>query len=253
MSYSSGPFFVSFDGENKMRKLHRILFAAITATAMMTIASPETVFAQKDSHLVRRSKVVHTRKVKRVHQNTPKPAKKHVKKSFDTYLADNSPIYHTHNNVITPARYRWADNEITYKIVAPTNYYQAIWKVSIAQWNSLGVVQLTVAGDSTPDITLGVSNGSNPNHTGLTTLSYKTSSANGTGLIKFKSANSVIYQNVCQNNHYSSIEQLHVAEHELGHALGLTHSSSPTSIMYPQTKDNSISTADAEGLAEAYQ
>ncbi|GEP72529.1 hypothetical protein [Lentilactobacillus rapi] len=44
-----------------MRKLHRILFAAITATAMMTIASPETVFAQKDSHLVRQSKVVHTR------------------------------------------------------------------------------------------------------------------------------------------------------------------------------------------------
>lgn len=144
------------------RKLHRILFAAITATAMMTIAFPETVFAQKDSHLVRQSKVVHTRKVKPVHRNTPKPAKKHVKKSFDTYLADNSPIYHTHNNVITPARYRWADNEITYKIVAPTNYYQAIWKVSIAQWNSLGVVQLTVAGDSTPDIALGVSNGSDP-------------------------------------------------------------------------------------------
>ncbi|MBV0931014.1 matrixin family metalloprotease [Lentilactobacillus sp. IMAU92037] len=51
---------------------------------------------------------------------------------------------------------------------------------------------------------------------------------------------------------YSTSEMVNVAEHELGHAIGLNHNSNRASVMYPTNRYYSIQRVDIEGVNRFY-
>ena len=65
-------------------------------------------------------------------------------------------------------------------------------------------------------------------------------------------AKSYIYRNVADRFHYSKQERTNVAEHEIGHALGLQHNVGKGSVMYYATRNQSISKPDVNGLKQSY-
>lgn len=67
------------------------------------------------------------------------------------------------------------------------------------------------------------------------------------------SAKSYIYRNVAKKFKYSKAERTNVAEHELGHALGLQHNVGKGSVMYYATRDRSVSKPDIRGLQQSYR
>lgn len=158
---------------------------------------------------------------------------------------------------VTPGCYRWQDTTITYKIDNSSAYYQQIWNSAVKHWNDANVVTLVAAkpGDK-PDMTLATATtkkttSATGDAVGLTYSSYH-SSKKIDNLNILVSTTSYIYTNVATQMRYSQLQREHVAEHELGHALGLEHATSKDSVMYYANKNKSITTSDIRGLATMY-
>ncbi|WP_283679817.1 matrixin family metalloprotease [Lentilactobacillus sp. Marseille-Q4993] len=67
------------------------------------------------------------------------------------------------------------------------------------------------------------------------------------------SANSQLLLNKIDKNGYTYLEKVGIAEHEIGHILGLAHSKNPRSIMSPTVVDQKISTPDINALKLIYE
>lgn len=154
--------------------------------------------------------------------------------------------------VITPGGYRWKNTNITYRIDTSSKQYTKMWQQAVKAWNNYRVVHLVPARSSeSPDVTLRINKGINDSYAGLATLTCY-SQPIGT-LPTLKSVTSTVYADTCNAYLYTRTEKLHVAEHELGHALGLEHSTSHDSVMYPVVCDHSLSKGDELGLQDIYQ
>ncbi|MTV82302.1 matrixin family metalloprotease [Secundilactobacillus folii] len=163
----------------------------------------------------------------------------------------NSPA--TGSASVTPASKRWKSTTVTYKISSGSSYYTNIWKNAVKKWNAGGVVNL-VPTSGKPDISLSTCNSSlsNSGTVGITYSTYYNGSKMN-NLQVMASAKSYIYRNVSKKFKYSKAERTNVAEHELGHALGLQHNVGKASVMYYATRDRSVSKPDIKGLQESYR
>lgn len=170
----------------------------------------------------------------------------------NTSSSDNSVA--TGSASVTPASKRWQSTTVTYKIASGSSYYSSIWKSAVSRWNKGGVIHL-VPTSGKADVTLSTSNspqGSNDGTVGITYSTYY----NDTTLNNLKvmaNAKSYIYRNVAKKFKYSKTERTHVAEHELGHALGLQHNVGKASVMYYATRSQSVSKPDIKGLQKSYR
>ena len=159
---------------------------------------------------------------------------------------------------ITPAsNYRFNSKESTYVIDKQSKYYKTVWKKAISAWNKVGfswkksssskihLMSLTMKQDKRK-----VDNKSDrmtKNIAGTCIIwSYK-----GTDIIA--KADVKLNKDTLKKNHYTQKERINVAEHELGHALGLNHNlKNSKSVMNPANRYYSIKKPDIKGMNKIY-
>ncbi len=163
---------------------------------------------------------------------------------------------------------KWASNTITWSfdtgspfsgaITAP---YQATVESALAAWDNAANINFQqVTGNSPADVEIGwgaLESGSGGDTIGLT--SYYATQSN-----QFVPGTTVELEDPAQLPLVSTAEGYtwegtestlyQVALHELGHALGLNHSTDPTAVMYPtaQTTNPGLSIADIAGMQSLY-
>lgn len=153
----------------------------------------------------------------------------------------------------TPSWGSWNATTITYKTSNSSSYYKSVWQNAVKRWNKVGVVQLKAAkSGEKADITLTSSESLSTKSgklAGYTNYSYLKKSDNN----QIVSAQSTLNRSLLTKYGYTKNQRTNVATHEIGHALGLSHSGDKSSVMYASDRYASIDHQDKVGLQDAYE
>lgn len=125
-------------------------------------------------------------------------------------------------------------------------YYTSVWTKAIEDWNSTGVFRFTIVGRDAqirvkPSIINGVGNN---DYAGVAYVTHNAS--------QILSTEVRLNQPVLAAYRYTKTERIHVAEHELGHAIGLAHNPSKKSVMYEQNRSYGIQKVDVDAVRLLY-
>lgn len=139
--------------------------------------------------------------------------------------------------------YRFATPTATVRITG-TPYYQAIWRKAITAWNNTGVFTFKIATNAQ------VQAKAWRNTTTQLGVAGQTQLFNTGNLIR--SAVTQVNSGVFRYYNYSQDSRVIVAEHELGHVIGLNHNPSPHSVMYFQNRYVPIQSVDIQSVRNHY-
>ncbi|HEM6137062.1 TPA: matrixin family metalloprotease [Streptococcus suis] len=155
----------------------------------------------------------------------------------------------TTDTVNTADHGRWETNTATVYIETPNPTFRSAYETAIANWNATGAFTLVLTTDpNQADIIATEMNDGNTQAAG---------EANSTTNLLTNYYSSVT---VRLNSYYLLNEEygydmdriIHTAEHELGHAIGLDHDDSQTSVMESAGSNHGIQQADIDALVALY-
>ncbi|MBS8092820.1 M57 family metalloprotease [Streptococcus suis] len=155
----------------------------------------------------------------------------------------------TTDTVNTADHGRWESNTATVYIETQNPTFVAAYETAIANWNATGAFTFVMTSDpNQADIIATEMNDGNTQTAG---------EANSTTNLLTNYYSSVT---VCLNSFYLLNDQygydmdriIHTAEHELGHAIGLDHEDSQTSVMESAGSNHGIQQADIDAVLALY-
>ncbi|WP_304053990.1 matrixin family metalloprotease [Levilactobacillus namurensis] len=143
---------------------------------------------------------------------------------------------------------RFAHAHATYVITTKSAYYRGVWQSAIKAWNATGVFKFEKSHSRNAQIDLDTNRGQRAAAMG-----------DDVGLTDYWARHYDMVAVLCALNprlmhefQYSRADEVHVAEHELGHAMGLDHNPSRRSVMYYENRSEGIQKVDVEGVYERY-
>ena len=143
------------------------------------------------------------------------------------------------------AKYRYKYKTAYYYDKSISDHYKSVWSQAINAWKNKGFAWKKAADHS--KTTLSSYAGNDTSVAGYDTVNYNKS----TGQII--SSDVRINRTTFKKWNYSTSDQVHVAEHELGHALGLNHNSvGSISVMNPANRYYPIEDCDVRGMNKRY-
>lgn len=151
-------------------------------------------------------------------------------------LAAITPVY--------PCRFPTATATVKLNV---GGYYGKIWQKAIQAWNKTGVFSFKLTAASNAQIQI----------TGLPKGAYSTTYVGMTYIYHDNNGNissDQTYLNTAllKAAHYTKTQDVHVAEHELGHTVGLAHNPGEKSVMYYANRYYPIEAVDSEAVRAHY-
>lgn len=140
---------------------------------------------------------------------------------------------------------RWASATATINTSNNSAKYQKIWNKAVKAWNRTGVFEFTLTSDSSAQINASTNTGLGGSFTGMT---YITTGSDG----YMQSVTSELNPQTLDVYDYSTSEKVNVAEHELGHAIGLLHNLNRASVMFAANRYYSIQKVDTQSVQQLY-
>lgn len=153
------------------------------------------------------------------------------------------------NATTTPiTRSRWPKPRVTY-VIKGSRYYQNVYKAAIKSWNAKSRFKFVAGTKAHHQVTLSTSTGTRGAYYHLSGITYMTGYPNG----YYTKARVLLLTRNLSKYHYSYSNRIHVAEHELGHVIGLKHSKAKNSVMNKDDRYYGISKADVAAVKLRYQ
>lgn len=143
---------------------------------------------------------------------------------------------------------RWREPRVTY-VVDGSRYYQSIFATAIRAWNATGAFRFVQGSNAHHQVTLTTSNSTSGEFHMLAGITFTYGPRNG----YFTQAKVLLLARNLATYHYRTSDQIHVAEHELGHVMGLQHSTARNSVMLANNRYNGISQNDIYAVRRRYR
>lgn len=143
---------------------------------------------------------------------------------------------------------RWRQPSVTY-VINGSSYDRYIYNVAIRAWNATGTFRFVPGSNSHHQLNLTASDSTTGPYHLLAGITYTSGPRNG----YYTQAKVLLLAKNMTDYHYSTSNEIHVAEHELGHAMGLQHSTARNSVMLANNRYNGISGSDSYAVWRRYR
>lgn len=153
-----------------------------------------------------------------------------------------------------PQHYSFPQPSAIFENKSTSNYYHSIWNAAANNWNNTKAFSwYELADPYIPNYSITTSSvQGNPSDdwTGNTYSQWE--NINGQNIEN--AATMVLNRAVMKNPkyNYSKLDRIRVAEHEMGHAMGLAHNRSYYSVMYHKNRYENIHPCDIRGVEHIY-